>query len=105
MRIQRRLDDLLDLIDEILSGEEEISPNRALRPRLRRLLKRMLVQKEIRNSMADVGVEEDQLFEIASGMLEQIPWPSECSRLRPSDRSVGGASARQTVGLAPSSGQ
>ncbi len=87
MRIQRRLDDLLDLIDEILSGEEEISPNRALRPRLRRLLKRMLVQKEIRNSMADVGVEEDQLFEIASGMLEQIPWPSECSRLRPSDRS------------------
>ncbi|MFG1863505.1 hypothetical protein [Microbispora bryophytorum] len=73
MRIQRRLDDFLDLIDEILSGEKEISPDTALRPRLRRLLKRMLIQEEIRNSMADVGAEGGQLLEIASGMLKQIP--------------------------------
>ncbi|MFI7031918.1 hypothetical protein ACIBK1_24690 [Microbispora rosea] len=72
MSIQRRLEDFLDAIDDIL-GEEEIPPDRALRPRLRRLLERELIQEEIRNSMADVGTEEDQLFEIASGMLEQIP--------------------------------
>ncbi|GAB3137948.1 hypothetical protein [Microbispora hainanensis] len=72
MSIQRRLEDFVEAIADIL-GEEEIPPDRALRPRLRRLLEKELIREEIRNSMADVGVEEDQLFEIASGMLEQIP--------------------------------
>ncbi|OPG12684.1 hypothetical protein [Microbispora sp. GKU 823] len=72
MRVQRRLENFAEAIEDVLKGEE-IPPDKVLQPRLRRLLERMLVQEETRNSMKDVGAREHRLYEIASSLLERIP--------------------------------